>query len=263
MDETTQQAGNNTNSFLLIMVFFIAIGVAIFGGYVFGSSYRKASMTTLNTAPLYPSPQSNDQKNNLQENRIDEGTVSTDGATSAYGKSIVVSKINTKRKVVFLTMDDGLVKKPEALDYILQKNLKPTLFLDDEAIRDNYDYFLPLLKRGSTVQNHTVAHPNLTTMSLSEQTKEVCAANEKLETAYQAHARLLRPPYGAYNEDTKKAAEACGLDVIVNWSAKVNGGRSNISLVLSSFLAILSLCTSAPPSWKTCAPSMKKSNSKT
>jgi peptidoglycan/xylan/chitin deacetylase (PgdA/CDA1 family) len=135
-----------------------------------------------------------------------------------------VRKIDTKKPVVFLTIDDGEVKSKEAADFIHSKRLNPTLFLTDKTISDNYDYFKQFQKDGIQIEDHTITHTRMTRLGLEGQRTEICGQRDKINTIYGLKPTLFRPPYGDFNSATLEAASQCGMKAVVNWSAKVNGG---------------------------------------
>lgn len=61
-------------------------------------------------------------------------------------------------------------------------------------------------------------HPDLTTLDAAGKDAEVCGAGERLEETFGKAPRLLRPPYGAVNDDVRLAAKACGVKALVTWT---------------------------------------------
>ncbi|MCS0637131.1 polysaccharide deacetylase family protein [Streptomyces sp. LP05-1] len=133
------------------------------------------------------------------------------------GKVPVISEIPTRDKVVFLTFDDGAEKDPEFVRMMRELKVPFTMFLTDAAIRSDYGYFTPLAALGNGVANHTLTHPNLRTLGAEAQRREICGQQRKLAGTYGATPRLMRPPYGNWNEDTRAAAASCGVEAIVLW----------------------------------------------
>lgn len=143
----------------------------------------------------------------------------------------VIAKIETKKRVVFMGLDDGIVKDPRAIEYIKQHHYPFTLFLADNLAGDNYAYFKPLVSDASnTVEDHTLHHPMLTRMSFDQQKGEICGQAAIIEREFGARPKLLRPPFGLYNATTQLAAAACGMKAVVLWSAKVNDGKIQYQL---------------------------------
>ncbi len=137
--------------------------------------------------------------------------------TASDGGVPVISDIPTEEKIVFLTFDDGAEKDPEFLKMMEELKIPFTMFLTDSAISSDYGYFEKLQDLGGGVQNHTLTHPNLRTLGAAAQKQEICGQQEKLKNRYGTAPRLLRPPYGNWNEDTRTAAASCGVEAIVLW----------------------------------------------
>jgi peptidoglycan/xylan/chitin deacetylase (PgdA/CDA1 family) len=137
---------------------------------------------------------------------------------AAAGSGVpVISEIPTKEKIVFLTFDDGAEKDPKFVTMMRELKIPFTMFLTDAAIRADYGYFKPLQGLGDAIQNHTLTHPNMRTLSASAQKAEICGQQKKLKAEYGTAPRLFRPPYGNWNEDTRAAATSCGIEKIVLW----------------------------------------------
>lgn len=92
----------------------------------------------------------------------------------------VVHRVPTRDKVVFLTFDERAVR-------------------DQRFVRMAGELKLP-------VSVFHTARPDLRTLSYEGQRAEICGHHE---------VRLFRPPHGAYNEDTLRAAADCGVRAVV------------------------------------------------
>ncbi|MFC5721788.1 polysaccharide deacetylase family protein [Streptomyces gamaensis] len=133
----------------------------------------------------------------------------------------VVKSVRTDDKVVFLTFDDGAEKDPEFVKMAKELKLPFTMFLTDDIARAGagYGYFDQLRSLGNAVQNHTLSHPNLRTLSPEDQRREICGQQDRLAKRYGARPPLFRPPYGNYNNATLAAAGGCGVRAVVLWEA--------------------------------------------
>jgi len=136
----------------------------------------------------------------------------------------VYTKIPTNEPVVFLGIDDGWVQKPETLAWLTQNQYPFTLFLTDNGIKNNYNYFLQLQNNYMTIENHTLSHPDLTRLNPDQQKAEICGAADKYETVFGNRPTLFRPPYGKANQVTLQAAKDCGMKAIIMWHALVDKG---------------------------------------
>ncbi|MEU6865009.1 polysaccharide deacetylase family protein [Streptomyces sp. NPDC046876] len=125
----------------------------------------------------------------------------------------------TQEKVVFITVDDGWVHDPGAAQTLVERRIPVSLFLLPGATSYDTGYFTRLVDEGrATVENHTVNHPDLTTLDAAGKDAEVCGAGEQLAAAFGREPKLLRPPYGAVDDDVRLAAKACGVKALVTWT---------------------------------------------
>ncbi len=151
----------------------------------------------------------------------------TVGALEAKGRPVpVVFRIGTFDPVVFLTVDDGGIQRPELIDYIRQSGIPITMFLTERYTSGrSVDYFRQLQDLGATVQAHSITHASLRGKSLEFQTEEVCQPVDAYERNYGVRPRYFRPPYGNYDTNTLLAAQSCGLKAVLWWSATYNNGQ--------------------------------------
>lgn len=129
--------------------------------------------------------------------------------------------VDTKKNVVFLTIDDGLDADRATLDYLQEKNIPVTVFLTTGTVSD-WQYWKDFSAVGS-IQNHTIMHPSLPSVGKSGASDEICGANEAIAENVGATAWMMRPPYGAYDAGTLAAAGDCGLDYAVHWTVSAPG----------------------------------------
>ncbi|SHG09989.1 polysaccharide deacetylase family protein [Streptoalloteichus hindustanus] len=140
------------------------------------------------------------------------------------GRAPVVTRIETTKPVVFITIDDGAVRDPAAIDLVRRSNARPVLFLTDKYVENDHEYFRQLRDAGATIENHTISHPDLKGRPYEAQRKEICGASDKYGQAYGRRPVYFRPPYGKYDGNTLRAAADCGVRAVVNWTAAVNDG---------------------------------------
>ncbi|WP_374778381.1 polysaccharide deacetylase family protein [Streptomyces sp. NBC_01310] len=137
------------------------------------------------------------------------------------GKVPVIDRIPVPagEKVVFLTFDDGAEKDPEFLKMAADLKLPISMFLTDNVASSDYGHFEKLRDNGSasTINNHTLTHPNLRTLSFEGQKKEICGQQDRLEKRFGQRPPLFRPPFGNYNDDTLRAASECGVSSLLLW----------------------------------------------
>ena len=144
------------------------------------------------------------------------------------GSTPVIDQVPTEEKVIFLGIDDGLVRDPELLELLRDERIPLTLFLTSEPAQDGRDFFRAMEQLGATVQDHTVTHPKMPTLGWSDQQKQVCNQATTVATNYGHRPTLFRPPYGEWNETTRGVVASCGLEAIVLWRGATNDGRLDI-----------------------------------
>ena len=153
------------------------------------------------------------------------GTVQAQVPPTTDGLAPVVRRIQTDKPYVFITIDDGAVRHPQALDLIRLSGVRPTLFLNTKYVDGHGDYFTPLRKQTEvSVQAHTATHPNLSGKPYETQKQEICGNADFLAGTFGVRPTLFRPPFGNHDVTTRRAAADCGMSAIVLWTASVNDG---------------------------------------
>jgi peptidoglycan/xylan/chitin deacetylase (PgdA/CDA1 family) len=136
--------------------------------------------------------------------------------------------VPTTDKVIFLGIDDGLVRDPALLTLLRTERIPLTLFLVRQPARDGAAFFQQMETLGATVQDHTIDHPDLRKLGWSEQHHQICDALPELTTIYGTRPTVFRPPYGDWNETTRSVAASCGLHALILWRGATNDGRIDI-----------------------------------
>lgn len=138
------------------------------------------------------------------------------------GLPSIVSQIDTKDRVVFMTIDDGYTKDQKVLDVLRERDIPVTPFLTRAAIANDRNYFSQVVQiTGQDVQNHTLTHPQLPTRGSAGQKSEICGTEETYKEWFGKRPWMLRPPYGEWNRETQVVAGQCGIDYIVMWSVSL------------------------------------------
>lgn len=142
------------------------------------------------------------------------------------GLAPVITRVTTKQPVVFLTIDDGVVKTQESLDLLDEYGYPATLFLTKSAIAGNPDFFKKFQARGDRIQNHTISHnTSMVHESYQYQLGEVKGMQDYIKAHYGTTPALFRPPGGAYSNAMRMAVAAAGLKAVIDWECKANAGR--------------------------------------
>lgn len=136
----------------------------------------------------------------------------------------VIDRVPTELPIVFVTIDDGWVQTPENLNWLSTRRLPFSMFLSENGIKKNYQYFQTLQAAGMGVQNHSVSHHSLLKMPLDQQKAEICGASDTYQSVFRHRPTLFRPPYGEYSDTTRQAAAECGIRALVLWKATIEHG---------------------------------------
>lgn len=137
----------------------------------------------------------------------------------------VLTKVPTEQKVVFLTIDDGAVKRDSDLALLEQHGIKASLFLANTFIANDPGFYKKYTAAGHLLENHTMSH-NLGFLKLgyAGQKAEICGMADFQEQQYGRRPVFFRPPGGPYNQITRQAVADCGMKAIIDWEAKANAG---------------------------------------
>ncbi|WP_420717036.1 polysaccharide deacetylase family protein [Streptomyces sp. H27-H5] len=128
--------------------------------------------------------------------------------------------IPTKDKVIFLTVDDGYEKDPDFLRMTRELRIPYTAFLTDSAVKDDYAYFRRMQSAGTSLNNHTLSHRYLRGMAHDRQRHEICGQQDVIHNVFGTAPKLFRPPYGAYDGNTLRAAKSCGITHVPLWNTE-------------------------------------------
>jgi peptidoglycan/xylan/chitin deacetylase (PgdA/CDA1 family) len=140
----------------------------------------------------------------------------------------VFSRIPTPNKVIFLGIDDGIVRDPKVLDLLEQARIPFTMFLVKGQADAAVDFWKQAQAAGGVVESHTINHPDLTKVSSGQLQTEVCGTLDDYQALFGRRPTLFRPPYGAYNQNVQAVAASCGFRAIVMWKASTNDGRFDL-----------------------------------
>ena len=140
----------------------------------------------------------------------------------------VFSRIPTTNKVIFLGIDDGMVRDPAVLDLLREAKIPFTNFLVQGQADAGEDFWKQAQALGGTVESHTINHPDLTKASSGQLQSEICGTLDDYQARFGTRPTLFRPPYGSYNDNVRAVAASCGYKAIVMWKGSTNDGRFDL-----------------------------------
>ena len=148
-------------------------------------------------------------------------------------------KINTDKKEIFLTFDDGPIPGPTefVLETLAKFNAKATFFCIGDNIRKHPEVFVKIISAGHSIGNHTFNHLKGWNYSTKDYVKnvELCAeqmavyspkltVDNRLLTV---DCELFRPPYGRISKDQIRALKK--THKIIMWDVLTQDYRQSLS----------------------------------
>jgi len=134
----------------------------------------------------------------------------------------VVSHGSRLARQLALTIDDGANPSicHELLTILEAQHASATWFPTANAVAASPGTWKEVTAAGFPMGDHTVNHPHMTTLSIAQQYTQIATARSREEQLVGMRMlRALRPPYGEYNTDTRRAATVAGFGTVVTWEA--------------------------------------------
>jgi peptidoglycan/xylan/chitin deacetylase (PgdA/CDA1 family) len=156
-----------------------------------------------------------------------KGTVKVAAKTqpNAHAAARLYCFANPAGRAIYITIDDGWTPSTEVLDLMHHTYLPITAFLIAKAADEHLSYWKAFVAAGGMIGDHTVSHPYLTKLTLSQATTQWAQARTDLGQWTGRTPVLGRPPYGAFNHTVEVAAARAGLTALAGWSATMSGNR--------------------------------------
>ncbi|MCH5673643.1 polysaccharide deacetylase family protein [Streptomyces gilvus] len=126
---------------------------------------------------------------------------------------LVVAHVPTRDRVVFLTYDDGAARDPRFAAMVRELRLPVSVFGLGGTSGPGHGRPRPA-DAGS--HGHRLGRATLRGLPYAGQRAEICGRHDR------PRRRLFRPPHGAYDGTTLRAAGDCGVTALVLWRASVN-----------------------------------------
>ena len=128
-------------------------------------------------------------------------------------------------RAVYITVDDGWTPSAQVLTIMRRTHLPVTAFLIAQAAERNLPYWRAFAAAGGTIGDHTVSHPVMTKLTLTQAATQWGQARESLGRWFGRLPVLGRPPYGAFNPTVEAAGYRGGLTTLVGWSATMTANH--------------------------------------
>lgn len=131
-------------------------------------------------------------------------------------KQIPIYCVDVPDKKIAISFDAawGADKTEELLKILKEHNIKTTFFLVGFWVDKFPEMVKKISEEGHEVANHSLHHPQMSTLSKEQIIKELNTTSEKIETIIGKPTTLLRPPFGDYNNRLIETAHELGYQVI-------------------------------------------------
>jgi len=125
--------------------------------------------------------------------------------------------------LIALTIDDGWkTANCRAMLQVLEREHVPaTWFPIAMYVKSRSSFWKEVARLGYPIANHTYDHKTLSKLSYQAQLDEIVRARDTMAAAGIPMVPILRPPAGAWNDDTLVAAEAAGYTHLLIWDTTV------------------------------------------
>jgi len=147
-------------------------------------------------------------------------TINNQATFDGYNANSLAWDNKSTEKVLYLTFDCGypygnLVQR--ILDTLKQKEVPAAFFVTMQYLREAPYETARMINEGHIVGNHTVTHPDCTTISRQKLADELLGVDNHLRTYFGYQSKYFRYPTGAYSEDTLDLVKSLGYRSVF-WS---------------------------------------------
>jgi len=141
---------------------------------------------------------------------------------SLFHHSKVTCRINTDKKLLSITFDDGPdpLHTSAILDILQRQNIKATFFVIGKHVAGNEHLLLRAIREGHEIGNHSFSHSKFWDFMPAYHIREdIHQAEELVHQVTGIRTRLFRPPYGVINPMVHNAIRKTEYKVIA-WSLR-------------------------------------------
>ena len=128
---------------------------------------------------------------------------------------------DTSKKTIYLTFDAGYENgyTSDILKTLKKHKVSATFFLVGNFIETSPELVKQMVKEGHTVGNHTMTHPDMSSISDMESFRNELTQLSELykKTTGKEMLKLYRPPQGKFSEENLKMAKSMGYSTFF-WS---------------------------------------------
>ncbi|MCL2079609.1 MAG: polysaccharide deacetylase family protein [Oscillospiraceae bacterium] len=133
-----------------------------------------------------------------------------------YGEASL-RNIDPELPMVAVTYDDGPSKitTDAILDILGEHDAVATFFVTGSSVRANPDTLLRAFEMGNEIGNHTMAHINLRTSSVTTGVAQLLGVNELVEGITGVSPRFMRPPFGEVGANGREVSTQTKMPMIM------------------------------------------------
>lgn len=145
------------------------------------------------------------------------------GEQEPQGQAPVIKQINTKRKIIALTFDDGPDPRftPRLLQVLKKHGVRATFFLLGQHVERYPAITAQIVQEGHEAGLHGYDHKFLDRLPADQVESQI---EKTFAAVYKTTGQkpiFFRPPYGFYNQKVLTAANNLGLQIIL-WTPEAN-----------------------------------------
>lgn len=147
-------------------------------------------------------------------------TVNNQATFDSYGTNGLCWDNKSGKKVLYLTFDCGYKYgnlTERILDTLKEKNVKAAFFCTMTYLKDEPSEIARMINEGHTVGNHSVTHPDCTTVSRERLAWELLGVHNYMRVNFGYTPKYFRFPTGAFSEDTLELCNSMGYRSVF-WS---------------------------------------------
>ena len=124
-----------------------------------------------------------------------------------------------ENKNLYLTFDEGYENgyTAQILDTLKKCNVKAAFFVTKPYLEKETELVKRMIEEGHIVGNHTMNHPDMTTLTTEKIKEELGGLNKIYNELTGADMKYMRPPEGAFSEKVLAVAKDLGYKTIF-WS---------------------------------------------
>ena len=139
---------------------------------------------------------------NVTEEWVLQGEYAGSAVPSVYDTFYILRDVDTDKKLVALTFDDGPVPGSTELilDVLEEHDVKATFFVLGQMVEEYPDIAKRIVDEGHEIANHTYSHPEMTKLSDEGLRYEIGHTQSLIQEHTGTWPRAFRPPYGASNQ---------------------------------------------------------------